>query len=92
MSIFGPIEAACKITFFSYHLFTFFEMNDIVQSQDKSMEGHLQFLLKVRGLKGKSFRNKVRSTKLEFCGGMWGFKTKMNHGGNMDIFWNCTLL
>ena len=26
-------------------------MNDIVQSQEKSMEGHLQFLLKVRGLK-----------------------------------------
>ena len=41
MSIFGPIEAACKITLLSYHLFTFFEMNDIVQSQDKSMEGHL---------------------------------------------------
>ena len=50
------------------------------------MEGHLQFLLKVRGLKGKSFRNKVRSTKLKFCGGMWGFKTKKSHGRNMDIF------
>ena len=67
-------------------------MNDIVQSQDKSMEGHLQFLLKVRGLKGKSFRNKVRSTKLEFCGGCGASKQKKNHRGNMDIFWNCTLL
>ena len=39
MSIFGPIEAACKITFLSYYLFTFLKMNDIVHSQDKSMEG-----------------------------------------------------
>ena len=37
-------------------------MNDIVQSQEKSMESHLQFLFRVRGLKSKSFRNKVRST------------------------------
>ena len=59
MSIYGPIEATCKKTFLSWHLFTFFEMNDIVQSQEKSMEGDLQFLLKVRGLKSKSFINKV---------------------------------
>ena len=32
------------------------------------MEGHLQFLLKVRGLKGKSFRSKVRSSN----GILWG--------------------
>ena len=37
-------------------------MNDIVQSQEKSMEGHLQFLFKVRSLKCKSFRKKVQST------------------------------
>ena len=56
-------------------------MNDIVQSQHKSMEGHLQFLLKVRGLKGKSFRNKVQSTKLEFCGGCGASKQKRTIGG-----------
>ena len=43
-------------------------MNDIVQSQEKSVEGHLQFLFKVRDLKSKSFRNKVRSTN----GILWG--------------------
>ena len=43
-------------------------MNDIEQSQENSIEGQLQFLLKVRGLKSKSFRNKVRSTN----GILWG--------------------
>ena len=60
-------------------------MNDIVQSQDKSMEGHLQFLLKVRGLKGKSFRNKVRSTKLEFCEDV-GLQNKKEPYGGTWIF------
>ena len=67
-------------------------MNDIVQSQEKSMEGHLQFLFKVRGLKSKIFRNKVRSTNEILWGVGWGFKSKQSHGGNLDIFWNCTLL
>ena len=66
-------------------------MNDIVQSQEKSMEGLLQFLFKVRGLKSKSFRNKERTTNEILWEGGWGFKTKKSHGGNMDIFWNCTL-
>ena len=45
-------------------------MNDIVQSQEKSMEGHLQFLFKVRGLKSKSFGNQVRRTnEIFFFGG-----------------------
>ena len=41
MSICGPTDAACKITFLSWHLFTFIVMNDIVQSQENSMEGHI---------------------------------------------------
>ena len=56
----------------STYLLAFFVMNDIVQSQEKSMEGHLQFLLKVRGLKSKSFGNQVRSTKEILCGGGGG--------------------
>ena len=44
-------------------------MNDIVQSQEKSMKGHLQFLFKVRGLKSESFRNKVQSTNGILLGG-----------------------
>ena len=46
-------------------------MNDIVQSQEKAMEGHLQFLFKVRG-----FRNKVRSTNGILLGGGVGLQNK----------------
>ena len=45
-------------------------MNDIVQSQEKSMEGHLQVLFKVRGLKSKSLVTKYEAP-MKFCGA-WG--------------------
>ena len=40
------------------------------------MEGHLQFQFKVRGLKSKSFRNKVRSTNGISRGGGVGLQNK----------------
>ena len=43
-------------------------MNDIVQSQEKSMEGHLQFLFKVRGLKSKSTKQSTKH-QWNFVGG-----------------------
>ena len=49
-----------KLTFLTKHLFTFFVMNDIVHSQEKSMEGHLQFLFKVR-VKGGGASNQKRA-------------------------------
>ena len=53
-------------------------MNDIVQSQEKSMKGHLQFLFKVRGRKSESFRNKVQSTNGILWGGGGGGASKQN--------------
>ena len=78
MSIYGPTDAACKITFLTKHLFTFFVMNDIVHSQEKSMEGHLQFLFKVRV---KVLETKYEAPNWNFVGGGWGFKSKKSMEG-----------
>ena len=61
-------------------------MNDIVQSQEKSMEGHLQFLFKVRGLNSKRFRNKVRSTNGILRGDVGLQNEKRAMGGFMICF------
>ena len=80
MSIYGPTDAACKITFLTKHLFTFFVVNDIVHSQEKSMEGHLQFLFKVRV---KVLETKYEAPNWNFVGGGMGLQIKKEHGGNM---------
>ena len=50
-------------------------MTDIVQSQEKSMEGHPQFLLKVRGLKSKSLKQSTKH-QWNFVGGGVGLQNK----------------
>ena len=89
MSIYGPTDAACKITFLTKHLFTFFVMIDIVHSQEKSMEGHLQFLFKVRV---KVLETTYEAPNWNFVGGGGGGASNQKRAWREhDIFWVCTL-
>ena len=60
-------------------------MNDIVQSQEKSMEGHLQVLFKVRGLKSKSLETKYEAP-MKFCGGGVGLQIRKEPWRELGYF------